>query len=281
MSVSRQQSFFQNAQRRVVWIGIWFLVLGAASAWGAPRFSAEIIRTLPHDATSFTQGLLVYNGKLYESTGLYGQSRLRRIDPETGTVEQEHSLSQDVFGEGLALYKDHLFQLTWRAGKVYEYNVQDFKSVATWPLPTEGWGATVFNDMIVVSDGSNQLGFYDPKTFQPVTRVDVKDGADPVEELNELETFCGYILANIWYKNEIALINPMSGQVVAWIDLSFLLGVLPQKLPPDAVLNGIAYDSTQHRLYVTGKLWPKIYVIAVKELDALTDNQCRTLESTR
>ncbi|WP_245587855.1 glutaminyl-peptide cyclotransferase [Desulfovibrio inopinatus] len=256
--------------------GLLSLVVCGNMAWGAPRYTAEVIQMLPHDKTAFTQGLVVHKGKLFESTGRYGRSSVRQIDPITGNKEKEYRLSRDVFGEGLTLYRDRLFQLTWRAGVVFEYRLKDLEPVGEWPLPTQGWGATVFDDMVVVSDGSDTLSFYDPNTFQLMKSIHVHDGDVAVLELNELESFCGYILANVWHKNDIAVIEPQNGQVVAWIDLSFLEGLQPGRRSAEAVLNGIAYDQNHGLLYVTGKLWPQIYVIAVDGLDALTNNQCRT-----
>lgn len=241
------------------------LVTPGASSATTPVFSAVSVAAIPHDPTAFTQGLLFHNGVFYESTGLYGQSSLRRIDPATGRVLTKRTLPTTFFGEGLALLGDKLYQLTWREGRVLVANRADFSPVGELPLATEGWGACILDGRLVVSDGSDKLFFYDPQTMALLQTVSVTDAGTPVTRLNELEIVAGTIWANVWGDMRIAAIDPGSGRVLAWVDCSGLAsGVTAADL--DNVLNGIACDAATGRVWVTGKRWSKIYEIKVPGL---------------
>ena len=226
-----------------------------------PTYSYRVVHSFPHDPTAYTQGLLYDNGFLYESTGQYGQSSLRKVEFETGTVVQLHQLDDRFFAEGLALFGNRLLQLTWRANKGFAYRLDSFEQLAEFAYPTEGWGLTYDGELLVMSDGSATLYFRDPFTFAEVSRVAVVAQGRPVSQLNELEWVAGEVFANIWQTDTIARIDPATGQVAGWIDLTGLLSNEDRRGSNAEVLNGIAYDSEGERLFVTGKWWPKLYQI--------------------
>lgn len=228
----------------------------------APTERVETVRSWPHDTSAFTQGLAYGNGVLYESTGRYGQSSVRRVEPETGRVLQETDLPAELFGEGLALLGDRLFQITWKEGTGFVYDRNTLRSEGTFAYDGEGWGLTTDGRELILSDGTYRLRFLDPNTFQVTRTLDVTDGGGYVYELNELEWVRGEIWANVWQTDRIARIDPESGRVVGWLDLA---GLLPaaERTPQTDVLNGIAYDAAGNRLLVTGKLWPRLFQIRV------------------
>jgi len=226
-----------------------------------PVYRYRVLKTYPHDPEAFTQGLLFQAGELYEGTGLWGRSSLRRVTLETGEVQQQHNLEDRYFGEGLALWGDRLIQLTWRSGRGFVYDRATFQLLQTFQYPTEGWGLTQDGESLILSDGSDRLYFLDPETFQFRRYLTVQDGDRPINRLNELEYINGEVWANIWLDTRIARIDPATGQVLAWIDLAGLDPTAQQN--PDAVLNGIAYDAQGDRLFVTGKLWPRLYEIEI------------------
>jgi glutamine cyclotransferase len=226
----------------------------------APEYTFRIIRSFPHDPQAFTQGLAYRDGFLYEGTGLNGRSSLRKVKLETGEVVQRVDLPPEFFGEGIALLKNRIVQLTWKSERGFVYNLSDFRWLRQFSYSGEGWGATSKGNEIFISDGTAEIRVLDGATFREKRRLKVHDGGVPVVELNELEFVEGEIFANVWQTNRIARISPQSGKVVGWIDLSGLLDPM-YRLDPDAVLNGIAYDSVRKRLFVTGKLWPKIFEI--------------------
>jgi len=226
-----------------------------------PVYRYRVLKTYPHDPEAFTQGLLFQDGELYEGTGLWGRSSLRRVTLETGEVQQQHNLEDRYFGEGLALWGDRLIQLTWRSGQGFVYDRATFQLLQTFQYPTEGWGLTQDGESLILSDGSDRLYFLDPETFQFRRYLTVQDGDRPINRLNELEYINGEVWANIWLDTRIARIDPATGQVLAWIDLAGLDPTAQQN--PDAVLNGIAYDAQGDRLFVTGKLWPRLYEIEI------------------
>jgi glutaminyl-peptide cyclotransferase len=237
------------------------LVLTAAAlAHAADTY--HVVHAYPHDQHAFTQGLVYVNGHLYESTGIEGQSSLREEDLETGRILRMQIVPDKYFAEGLTEWKSTLIQLTWQSHIAFVYDRDTFHLVRTFSYTGEGWGLTHDTKSLILSDGTATLRFFDPKTFTETRRITVKDGATPVTNLNELEYIHGEIYANIWYANRIARISPATGRVLGWIDLK---GLMPRdQLASDgAVLNGIAYDSAHDRLFVTGKLWPKIFEIAV------------------
>jgi len=239
-------------------------VLAAASARAADTY--QVVHTYPHDAQAFTQGLIYLDGHLYESTGIKGHSSLRMEDVETGRILQFQDVPDKYFAEGLAAWKsgstDTLIQLTWQEHVALVYDRLTFRFVRTLPYTCEGWGLTQDGKNLILSDGTATLRFFDPVTFQLVRTIQVKDRGHPVTKLNELEFIHGQIYANIWYSDRIARISPATGKVLGWIDLA---GLLPQseRSGPGAVLNGIAYDAEHDRLFVTGKLWPKLFEIKV------------------
>ena len=227
-----------------------------------PVYGYEIVNTYPHDPGAFCQGLVFRDGFLYEGTGRYGRSSLRKVDLESGRVLKFTLLSPRLFGEGITFSGDDLVQLTWRAGIGFVYDAKSFARKAAFGYSGEGWGITTVGDRLAMSDGSDNLRYLDPKTFRVVETLAVRHRGAAVKELNELEYVEGEIYANRWGSDRIARIDPKTGRVVGWIDLA---GLLPrnQRKGLDAVLNGIAYDAKEKRLFVTGKLWPKLFEIRV------------------
>lgn len=218
-----------------------------------------VINVHPHNSNFFTQGLVFENGFLYEGTGIRGKSALYKIKPGTGEILQTHKLSKEFFGEGITIYKDKIIQLTWQSRAGFVYDKKSFKLLRKFSYPTEGWGITNDGKHLIISDGSSILYFLNPETFKETGRIKVKDGKKPVSGLNELEYINGKIFANILEKDKIAIISPETGRVTDWINLS---GLRPKSLnKPIGVLNGVAYDKENKRLFVTGKLWPKLFEI--------------------
>jgi len=220
------------------------------------------VHAYPHDQQAFTQGLVFANGHLYESTGLNGHSSLRMEDVETGRILQFHDVPGQYFAEGLTNWANTLVQLTWQNHVALVYDSFSFRLLRTFHYDGEGWGLTQDGKDLILSDGSATLRFLDPATFREVRRLTVKDRGNSVSQLNELEYIHGQIYANIWHSDRIARISPATGSVIGWIDLT---GLLPesQRSSPEAVLNGIAYDAAHDRLFVTGKLWPKLFEIKI------------------
>lgn len=228
-----------------------------------PSQSFEIVRSFPHDPEAFTQGLLFHQGYLYESTGLHGRSSLRKVEIETGRVVQSVPLPPALFGEGLALWRDRLIQLTWQSGVGLVYDMESFRLLREFRYPGDGWGLAEDGELLIMTDGGASLIFMDPETFEERRRVEVRCGATPVRQLNELEMVRGELLANIFGTDLIVRVSPRSGTVLGWIDLRGLRTALGPVRGPD-VLNGIAYDPSQDRLFVTGKLWPKLFELRLK-----------------
>ena len=220
----------------------------------------EVINIYPHDPRAFTQGLIYLDGYLYESTGLYGESSLRRVALETGEVLEKIDLSPDYFGEGLTYWEDTLVQLTWREGTGFVYNRADFSLLESFTYSTEGWGLTQDGERLIMSDGTATLFFLDPETFLAEDTVVVTFHGEEVRRINELEFIQGEVYANIWQTDQIVRIDPDTGQVLGWIDLGSILPAQARQADTD-VLNGIAYDSARDRLFVTGKRWPYLYEI--------------------
>ncbi len=276
------------------WLPTALVVLAlAATSWAdqspvpvpVPVHGYRVLASWPHDPEAFTQGLVMADGELYESTGGYGRSSLRRVELTTGRVLQRRALPTALFGEGLTVWGGELVQLTWRSGRVLRYERQTFASVGEHLLAGEGWGLTHDAAAWIVSDGSATLRFLDPATGAEVRRVEVQDAGRPVAQLNELELVPvprlapgdaagtaeddgatrAEVWANIWHSDRLVRIDPADGRVLGYVDLS---GLWPQRLRPhrEAVLNGIAYDAQDGRLLVTGKHWPRLYWIAVPGL---------------
>jgi glutamine cyclotransferase len=222
------------------------------------HYTYQIVTTYNHDENAFTQGLVFNDGILYEGTGLFGQSTLRRVELETGNVIQLYSLPDTLFGEGITIFEDKIIQLTWKSRKGFLYDKDSFELLETFEYTTEGWGITHNGSALIMSDGSAKLYFLDPKTFNIIDQVEVCD-EEPIMFLNELEYIKGKVYANIWKNDQIAIINPETGQVTGWIDLTGINDSEDQSI--DGVLNGIAYDHNGDRLFVTGKLWSKLFEI--------------------
>ena len=222
------------------------------------QYTYEIMNTYPHDASSFTEGLVFDNGFLYESTGIYGSSTLRRVQLETGQILLVHALQNQFFGEGITILDNRIVQLTWQSHVGFVYDKNTFDVLQEFNYSTEGWGITTDGSRLIMSDGTANLYFLNPLTFERIGQVQVHDSG-PVTNLNELEYVNGKVYANVWKTQTIAIINPEDGQVQGWIDLTGLPGA--KNGNPESVLNGIAYDSKQDRLFVTGKMWPWLYEI--------------------
>ena len=229
-----------------------------------PVYRASVVHTFPHDAKAFTQGLIYLDGFLYESTGLNGESSLRKVRLETGEVVQRQAVDARYFAEGLAAWGDSLIQLTWQSQIAFVYDRSTFGVRRTLTYPGEGWGLTRDAAGLILSDGSaaGMLRFLHPDSFRETRRIAVKDRGVPVAHLNELEWIEGEIWANVWQTDRIARIAPASGEVVGWIDLTGLLPAADRR-DSGAVLNGIAYDGATKRIFVTGKRWPKLFEIQV------------------
>ncbi|GAB5404253.1 MAG: glutaminyl-peptide cyclotransferase [Aureliella sp.] len=235
---------------------------------GLPIAKVEVVASFNHDPDAFTQGLAVEGETLYEGTGKRGRSSLRRVDLKTGRILQKVPLNSNYFGEGITILDDKIYQLTWQGKQCGVYNKADFKYLETlpyrWTRASEGWGIATDGKVLFVSDGSNNIFVVDPKTLKEIRRFRVKDGRRRLEKLNELEYVRGELLANIWYEDLIARIDPVKGELIGWIDCT---NVYPARSRPDQehVLNGIAYDAKADRLFVTGKNWPKLYEIKIIE----------------
>jgi glutaminyl-peptide cyclotransferase len=235
--------------------------LGAQRMLQAPVARYQVVHVYPHDPQAFTQGLVFLDGILYESTGLNGRSSVRKVKLENGQVQQFQKVADEYFGEGIAVWRDRIFELTWRSEVGFIYDRNSLARVGTFTYPGEGWGLTTDGTRLIMSDGSPTLRFLDPATQKEIGRIQVRDGSVPVDNLNELEFVKGEVLANVWQTDRIARIDPKRGRVVGWIDMQGLLS--PGEAPADAVLNGIAYDAAADRLFVTGKLWPRIFEIKI------------------
>ena len=223
------------------------------------QYAYSVVKTYPHDQNAFTEGLFFADGYLYESTGLNVASTLRRVDLDSGQVLQEIALPTQFFGEGITLVNDTIIQLTWQSHIGFVYDKNSFALLGNFSYPTDGWGLTFDGKRLIMSDGSSSLVFLDPVTFQQVGQVQVRDGNASVSKLNELEYVKGDVYANIFEQQKIAIVNPETGQVKAWIDLTGLQG--SAGFNGENVLNGIAYDAKDNRLFVTGKDWTQLYEI--------------------
>ena len=223
----------------------------------------ELVKTWPHDRGAFTQGLIVRDGFFYESTGLNGRSSLRKVKLETGEVTQRETVASQYFAEGLTDWKDRLIQITWQSKVGFTYDLKTFKPNGQFNYDGEGWGITHDTKRLIMSDGTSTLRFLDPESFKQTGTLDVTYQGKPLANLNELEFVRGRIFANVWQSNVIVVIDPASGRVSAQINLPGLLSAEDRSVAVD-VLNGIAYDAKHDRLFVTGKLWPKIFELKLK-----------------
>ncbi len=228
-----------------------------------PAYSYDIVAAYPHDPKAFTQGLVFAEGVLYETTGQEGESWLRKVDLATGAVLQQHDLADEFFGEGMVIWGDEIITLTWRSGKGFVFDKATFAQKREWTYPGEGWGLTADDTQIYMSDGTAQIRKIDPATLQETGRIDVTHNGQPINKLNELEFVKGEIWANVFETDRIARIDPATGEVKGVIYLGGLLK--PEERRNTDVLNGIAWDKAGDRIFVTGKYWPKLFEIRVKD----------------
>lgn len=224
-----------------------------------PSISFSVVGTQPHDTSFFTEGLEFYKGSLLESTGLEGKSRLSQFALGSTTTQKNIALEPTSFGEGVTVFRDTVYQLTYRESKVNVYDVKDFKKLKELPFSGEGWGLTHDSTSLIASNGSNNLYYYEPGTFKLMKKIEVNENDAPAVNINELEYVNGFIYANQWQMNYILKIDPAEGKVVAKMDLSALVQQEKATNPKAEVLNGIAYNNTTKKFYVTGKNWSKIY----------------------
>jgi glutamine cyclotransferase len=232
-----------------------------AQAASAAKLRFKIVRTFPHDPHAFTQGLLFFEGKFYESTGLLGRSSLRRVDPDSGMVERRVDLPRDLFGEGVARVGGHLVQLTWQNGRALVWNLATLGKEREISYQGEGWGLCFDGRHLIMSDGSETLALRDPESFARVGEIVVRRAGRPVRNLNELECVDGVVYANVWQDTHIARIDSRTGEVTGWLDASGLLA--PEEARDADVLNGIAYLPASGHLALTGKLWPRIFEVEI------------------
>jgi len=223
----------------------------------------EVVKVTPHDTRALTQGLLFHEGFYYESTGGYGTSTLRQVDPESGKVLKHLNLPRRLFGEGLALRGERLYQLEWKSGQGFIYDRETLKLQGTFRYSGEGWGLTWNGEHFILSDGTSTLRFLDPESFTLVRSVKVHNHRGPIDQLNELEFVEGKIFANRWFHDEILVIDPASGAIEGSLNLTKL--ERPRPRSQEAVLNGIAYDPTTRLLHITGKYWPRIYTLRLQQ----------------
>ena len=229
-----------------------------------PVYVADIVQEWPHDRGAFTQGLVWHEGRLFESTGQVGQSSIREVELQTGRVIRKRDVPKPYFGEGIVILGDNMYELTWEQETAFVYDWKTFAPKGQFKYTGQGWGLATDGTSLIMSDGTAMIRFRDPTTFAVKDSITVKDHGQPVAKLNELEWVKGEIWANVWESDQIARINPKTGDVTGWIDLK---GILPSldRTGSEDVLNGIAYDAAQDRLFVTGKYWPKLYEIKLKQ----------------
>ena len=232
------------------------------AAQSVPVARVTVVNTYPHDRDAFTQGLQFVDGVLYEGTGLNGRSSIRTVDLATGKVLQKRDVAEQYFGEGITVWKDQIVQLTYQSGLGFVYDRKTFAPVRSFKYTGEGWGLTNDGRSIIMSDGSEYLRFLDPVSLAEQRRIKVTANGQAVKNLNELEFVKGEIYANVWQTDHIARIDPATGRVKGYIDLGGLLS--PRERASTDVLNGIAYDAAKDRLFVTGKLWPKVFEVKIQ-----------------
>jgi glutamine cyclotransferase len=233
----------------------------AAPRTAVPEYGYEVVHAYPHDPTAFTEGLFYLDGLLYESTGLEKHSTIRKVRLETGEIVQSQALPDQYFGEGIVNWKDHMIQLTYKTQVGFVYDLAGFACLRQFQYTGEGWALTQDGKRILMSDGTPEIRFWDPETLQETGRITVTDLDQPVKNVNELEWIKGEIYSNVWTTDRIARIDPKSGKVVGWIDLTGLLSAADRTAGQTDVLNGIAYDAKGDRIFVTGKNWPKLFEI--------------------
>lgn len=250
-----------HISRRTALVGLTAAPLSTLAQAAPPVQGYRVVASYPHDPGAFTQGLFFHDGFLYEGTGLHGRSSIRKVELETGRIVQAVELPEEFFGEGITVWGDRLIAITWQEQTAFVLDLKTFKLWRKFSYTGEGWGLTQNGRELIMSDGSAELRFLDPQNFRELRRLRVTAGGKPVAQLNELEWVDGEIYANVWQSDRIARIDPKTGHVKAWINLA---GLLPQRNGSDDVLNGIAYDAKRKRLFVTGKLWPRLFEIALQ-----------------
>ncbi len=254
--------FYQNKTKKIV-KPIYFM------ADATPEiYTYKIINTYPHDKNAYTQGLVYYKGFLYEGTGRRGKSSIRKVALKTGEVLQKYNLDDAYFGEGITIFNNKLYQLTWQAGKGFVYNLETFKKEKEFKYTKslEGWGLTNDGKRLIKTDGTERIWFLNPETLVEEYYIEAYTNKQKVEKLNELEYINGKIYANIWQKNSILIVDPKTGKVEGVVNLNSLKAKIQQEQTlndPDEVLNGIAYDKENNRIFVTGKHWNKLYEIEI------------------
>jgi glutamine cyclotransferase len=228
-----------------------------------PTYTYEIVASYPHDPRAFTEGLFVHDGRLFESTGLVDSSSIREVELTTGRVIRKRDVPAPYFGEGIVIMGDKMYELTWKNQKAFVYDWKTFAPAGDFAYTGEGWALTTDGTSIVMSDGSSTIRWRDPKTFAEQRTLTVTDHGTPVQNLNELEWVKGELWANVWQSEQVARIDPTTGNVIGWIDLT---GILPSidRTGKEDVLNGIAYDAATDKIYVTGKNWSKLFEIRLK-----------------
>jgi len=242
-------------------LALTFCSCGPGVPAGIPTYGYQVVHAYPHDPEAFTEGLFYDGGFLYESTGLEGHSSVRKVRLETGEIVEKHDLLPNYFGEGIVRWKDKMYQLTYQTEVGFVYDFKTFEVLKSFDYKGEGWAFTHDGKRIIMDDGTPEIRFWDPETLKELSRITVTDQGQPVKNLNELEWIKGEIFANIWQTDKIARIDPATGKVVGWIDMSGLLSPADMASGHTDVLNGIAYDAAADRIFVTGKKWPKLFEI--------------------
>jgi len=232
---------------------------------GPKSIGYSILKTYRHDTSSFTQGLVIYDGGLYEGTGEYGHSNLLKVDLNSGNIQKKVSLDAKYFGEGITILRDTIYQLTWQEKVVFAYTLKDLKKIKEYKIDTEGWGITTNGQELIVSDGTSNLYYYNPATFQLLRTQSITEGGSLSYNLNELEYIDGYIYANQWQAPYILKIDPGSGSIIGKIDVTNIWSRVKAKDPVADVPNGIAYDTATKKIFITGKKWPELYEIELSK----------------
>lgn len=225
----------------------------------------SVLKTYQHDTSSFTQGLIIYKGDMYEGTGEYGRSNLLKVDLNSGNIQKKVSLDAKYFGEGITILHDTIYQLTWQEKVVFAYTLKDFKKIKEFIIDTEGWGITTNGRELIVSDGTSNLYYYNPSTFQLLRTQSITEGGSLSYNLNELEYIDGYIYANQWQAPYILKIDPGSGNIIGKMDVTNIWNRVKAKDPLADVPNGIAYDTATKKTFITGKKWPELYEIELSK----------------
>lgn len=241
-----------------------FLGWNTVSAKKLPVWKGKIVATYPHDPNAYTQGLIIHEGQMYEGTGQYGNSNLRKVDLKTGTVQESLALDQQYFGEGITIFDDQIFQITWKNNLCFVYDLKTFKYKKFFRYRHEGWGLTNNGKELILSDGTSDIRFLDPETFKEKRTITAREGKQRVKNLNELEYIDNEIWANLWYDDRIVRISPENGQVLGYIDLSTIYPPR-ERQDREKVMNGIAQDPETKKIYITGKNWPKLFEIELQK----------------